>query len=89
MRNIVHEFWQQHSGLACVLSAIIFVLSGWANYKTGFKLLALSHWFLGLVVLSLGIAISSLFLGLFRWPIAAIVFITGTCILWRFMRDKI
>ena len=84
----MREFFNQHSGLACLTFTLIFSLFGLVSYKSGLKLLAFWEWFLSLVVLSLGIAISSLFLGLFRWPIAAIVFIIGMSLLWRF-RNKL
>ena len=80
------EFFKQHAGLGCILLAIIFLLSGWFDYDRGSKVLASCTWFLGVVSVSLGIGGSCLFLGVLRWPIAAICFGLGSFAIFRFAR---
>jgi hypothetical protein len=83
---MLHEFLKQHAGLAYLLFALIFLFLGLLNYKRGFKFTAFSHWFLGVIIVSCGIAMDCLFLDVFRWPIAVIVFIIGMSALWHFKR---
>jgi hypothetical protein len=88
IKNMTHEFGQQHPGLCIVIIAIMLMLNGWIDYGAGLKPVAYVSWFfggiLGIVALSCCIGGYILFFGLFRWPIAAIVFITGMYALWRF-----
>jgi hypothetical protein len=86
--NGMHNFGIQHPGICLIIIAIMLMLSAWIDYGVGLKPIAYVNWFLGGV---LGvIAISCLtggylsFLGIFRWPIAAIFFVSGMYSLWRF-----
>jgi hypothetical protein len=67
------------------------ILSGWLHYKTwGSKRAAFFSWFgglLGMGAVSCGIGGYCLFLGVFHWPVAAAVFISGIYALWRFIRS--
>ena len=84
----MNEFLQQHPVSFFVFTAIVLMLNGWFDAVAGFKPLAYFSWFLGgilgLIALSCGgIGEYCLFLGPFRWPLAAIVFIAGTYALWH------
>jgi hypothetical membrane protein len=84
---MLHEFLNQHPGLACFLFALFFLFMGLSAYKRGLTFFAFSHWFLGLLIVSCGIAMNCLFLDVFRWPIAAVVFIAGTYAILRFKKS--
>jgi hypothetical protein len=79
----MNEFYQQNPLLCCALLGLIFLLSGWLDYSIGARFLARCTWSLGVLALSFGIAGTCLFLGVIRWPIAAIVLIAGTYVVWR------
>jgi hypothetical protein len=76
---------QQHIGLCCILLAVIFLLSGRSNHNKGSRVAAGCAWFLGVVSVSFAIIGGCLFLGAFRWPVAAMCFIAGTLSVLRFV----
>jgi len=84
----MHEFFQQHPALCFVFMAIMLMLGSRLDYSVGLEFIAYLGWFLGGIlgafVLSCSIGGYLLFLGIFRWPIAAIVFSAGMYALWHF-----
>jgi hypothetical protein len=88
MQKMMREFFQQHPALCFVFVAIMLLLNGWFDSVAGLKPIAYFSWFLGgilgLIALSCSIGGHLLFLGLFRWPIAAIFFVSGMYALWHF-----
>lgn len=84
-------FFHDHPILGCVLVALVLMLSGLLDHVARARMVAYVNWWLGGVLavgaISCGIAIDGEFLGLFRWPATAIVFILGLwSVFWGFKR---
>lgn len=64
------------------------MLNAWVDYGAGLRPIAYVSWFLGgvlgVVALSCCTGGYLLFLGIFRWPVAAVVFLVGMYALCRF-----
>ena len=68
--------------------ALLLMVNAWIDYGTALRPIAYVGWFLGGVLGVVGLSCCTggylLFLGFFRWPVAAIVFVVGMYALWHF-----
>jgi hypothetical protein len=85
---MINDFGRQHPGISLVIIAVLLMINAWLDYAACLRPVAYAGWFLGglICAVALSCCIGGYFLlfGIFRWPVAAAVFIAGIYALWRF-----
>jgi len=76
--KFLDDFWNDHPIIALAIAATAIILTGCLEYRARDKPISYCwKWIAGAAILSYSIGAYLLFLGLFRWPLAAIVLGVG------------
>jgi hypothetical protein len=78
------QYWDQHPALFLALMAASMTVLGCFDYWAGEKPFHYRwKWVMATIISSCYVGACLSFLGLFRWPIAIIVFVSGMWLVWR------